>query len=102
MSPSRRRWLVAAARSAYVLLMVVPIWLLYAEARDRSRMHKTMASLSSISQALEARGTDTNSYPVTHDMETIGRLLEPKYFRRDLPMRDGWGRPFRYSCLTNE
>jgi uncharacterized protein DUF2059/type II secretion system (T2SS) protein G len=62
---------------------------------QRSKQTRTMADMRTVAIALEARATDTNSYPVSGDIEAIARLLEPTY-ALETPKKDAWGNPFRY------
>jgi general secretion pathway protein G len=69
-------------------------------AMQRSKQKRTMADLRSVAVAVETRATNTNDYPKTEDYADLQELLVPAYIKV-LPMKDGWGAPFRYECVDS-
>lgn len=64
-------------------------------AGERSRQKRTMADMMTLATALEARATDTNSYPARGSVDELAKLLEPAYIHQT-PRKDGWSNEFRY------
>ncbi len=60
---------------------------------DRDRQDATVADMRAIAAAIDAYGLDHNAYPEARRMERLKSLLEPRY-AENLPLHDGWGRPF--------
>ena len=69
-------------------------------AMQRSKQKRTMADMRMLSTALEAYQADNNAYPNlgTYD---LGSVLTPKYVH-SVPAVDGWGHPYRYSCVADQ
>ena len=56
---------------------------------------RTLADMRTLGTALEARATDTNSYPNVTSVDELAPLLQPTYIR-EIPRTDGWRNPLRY------
>lgn len=64
----------------------------------RGKQKRTMADLRSLSAAVMAYGVDLNFVPLQPAEASITGIqasLEPTYIKK-LPVRDAWGRDFRY------
>lgn len=61
-------------------------------------VQQTLADLRSVATALEARATDYNSYIAAGNVDELAGHLQPTYIRQ-VPLRDGWNRPWRYMAL---
>ncbi len=57
---------------------------------------RTMRDLRTVATAIEAYATDENHYPKVSSYGDLKAILSPTYIR-DLPEKDGWGTPYRYS-----
>jgi len=65
------------------------------QAMERSRVKRTAADMRTLATALEARATDTNSYPEVKTLDELGKLVMPVYIRT-MPRVDGWSHEFLY------
>jgi type II secretory pathway pseudopilin PulG len=70
-------------------------------AMQRSKQKRTLADMRSVGTAVEAYASENSGYPNVASYNQLGPLLTPK-FMRDLPSNDGWGHPFRYSCVGEQ
>jgi len=75
---------------------------LLAPARPSRHVERpTMADMRSIATAIESYAIDHDAYPCPRPglvpLSEVSELLEPVYIR-DLPLQDGWGHPFLFSC----
>jgi len=75
---------------------------LLAPARPSRHVERpTMADMRSIATAIESYAIDHDAYPCPRPglvpLAELTALLEPVYIR-DLPLQDGWGHPFLFSC----
>jgi type II secretory pathway pseudopilin PulG len=70
-------------------------------AMQRSKQKRTMADMRSLATAVEAYGADNNGYPNVTSYDELRPLLTPKFIKV-LPSMDGWGHPFRYSCVEEQ
>ncbi len=57
---------------------------------------RTMKDLRAVATAIESYATDENHYPKVSSYSGLKAILSPTYIR-DLPEKDGWGTPYRYS-----
>ena len=97
-------WKFAGIMALVMLLLYIPgIFAAIAipnllTAMQRSKAKRSMADMRSIASALEARATDTNSYPPTQSIGELERLLKPTYMK-EFPRADGWGSPYVYEGI---
>src|SRR6266850_3740373 len=114
-----QRILKIGAGLAFVLFLAWVMVPNYLRARNRSRQQHTMADMSSIATAWQARATDINSYSVRAEHNTrvgasmrmpterrvttaeLARALEPTYIRK-FPRTDGWGTEFQFATGSFE
>lgn len=61
---------------------------------------RTMSDLRSVATAIEAYATDENHYPKVSSYGELKSILSPIYIR-DVPEKDAWGTPYRYSVSTD-
>jgi len=61
---------------------------------------QTMRDLRTVATAIESYATDENHYPKVSSYGDLKAILSPTYIR-DLPEKDGWGTPYRYSVSTD-
>jgi type II secretory pathway pseudopilin PulG len=86
-----------------LILIVVPLALLGViaapnlfTATQRSRQKQTMADMRTLATAIEEYWTDHPDWRPANSAGSAARLatlLKPKYMK-EIPVRDGWGRPF--------
>lgn len=100
-------WKFAGILTLVTLLLYIPGVIAaiaipnFLTATQRAKQKRTMADIRSIATAVEARATDTNSYPPVASLEELSGLLEPTYIRT-FPSLDGWGNPFDFAALDCE
>jgi general secretion pathway protein G len=86
--------LIAVAILGILAAIAIPNLL---TAMQRAKQKRTMADVRSVATAVEAYAVDAKQYPSASSVEALQPLLAPKYIRT-LPVKDGWGHPFRYTC----
>ncbi len=63
---------------------------------QRTHVKQSSSDLRSMGISIERYAMDHHEvYPVAESMEELARILEPRYIAK-LPLKDDWGRPFRY------
>ncbi len=61
---------------------------------------RTMKDLRSVATSIESYATDENHYPKVSSYSELKPILSPTYIK-ELPEKDGWGTPYRYSVSTD-
>ena len=84
-----------AALSAAMIAAPIVIGLPLVARLSANPPRRTIANMTTLAAALEARHFATNAYPDARNMQQLRKALEPTYIK-DMPFRDGWGRAFRY------
>lgn len=70
------------------------------EDAKRPLEERTMRDLRTVATAIEAYATDENHYPKVSSYSDLKAILSPTFIR-DLPEKDGWGTPYRYSVSVD-
>ncbi len=70
-------------------------------AMDRAKQMRTMADLHLLAGAVEMYQVDNDAYPSARSLDELRPILVPQYIK-EIPARDGWGRPFVYACARDE
>lgn len=61
---------------------------------------RTMSDLRTVATAIEAYATDENHYPKVSSYGELKSIISPTYIR-DVPEKDAWGTPYRYSVSAD-
>jgi hypothetical protein len=81
---------------AGVLLIVLRVPLFAQSDEERNRAAITISRMQQVAAAIHAYMTDFDSAPSGNEVEDLRAGLTPAYMR-ELPSRDGWDTPLRYS-----
>ena len=89
-------WFAGQLVLLYCFHLALPLLPTGFGAQDETAQRRTMADMRTISLALEARWTDEGELPSAASIEAIAPKISPTYLK-EVPLRDGWGNPWRYA-----
>jgi type II secretory pathway pseudopilin PulG len=96
----RRKLEIAYVLSVVAILSVFAVPSLL-RAVHRGKQKRTMGDMRTIATAVESYSIDFNAYPRVGSITALAALTEPTFVKR-LPLRDGWGNPYRFESDGDE